>query len=182
MSNPRFRQFEEVLVTMSAINRGREIEDRLSDNDQLAVVVWCDESHIERLIYVVHIPALNCYLSVGESDLVSTGVIHDAAEYTGKGFEISFDLLLDAADDVVQCMEGCLRTPGTFWQAFFIWHLDVPSTKIRRGFARSGIEMIVCDVPETTPITKAFILETLGQTVGTSQWVEVNGPDSLMLK
>ena len=186
MNTPRYRQFEEVITQRDDLAALRPIEAQLPSDGLVGTVLWCEKYYTHHddgpndFLYVVYFRTRECYLTMAERDLSSTGVMHDEREFLGLGYEISFDTEMEATDTPIA--EGSFRLPQRFWSVFVIQQAMVSSTTVKRGFARSGIEELLCLIPSDKPITKDSVMKILGQAVGTEVWVEVAGPDSLVLK
>ncbi|MBL8814412.1 MAG: hypothetical protein JNL58_00165 [Planctomyces sp.] len=186
LKSPRYRQFEEVITRRDDFATFRPIEAQLPSDGLVGTVLWCEKYYAHRddglndFLYVVYFPAYACYATIAERDLASTALMLDEREFPGRSFEISFDTEVDATD--IPIAEGSFRLPERFWSVFVIQQAEVSSTTVKRGFARSGIEELLCLIPRDKPITRDLVMKVLGQAVGTDEWVEVAGPDSLVLK
>lgn len=85
-------------------------------------------------------------------------------------------------------MEGSYRLPGEFWKVVIFQKEDVPEiqcqpTTWQRPTKWEG-EMtgVVIRFPRTAKVSREDLLRAMSQVFGCSEWVQVNGPDSMMLR
>lgn len=100
--------------------------------------------------------------------------------------EITFDIVVP--EEGVGFVEGCYRTNGENWQVYFLTSrgdeassISVPIIKSQAIF-QSGIRGVSGVVPAGWILNKETIKKLLAEAVGVDGWIEVYGPDSLMLK
>lgn len=100
--------------------------------------------------------------------------------------EISFDIIVP--DDGIEIVEGCYRINGGNWQVYYLTNrnngvpwVGAPDIKNNAVF-HSGISGVSGVVPVGWVLNKMKIRKILAEAVGVDEWIEVQGPDSLMLK
>jgi hypothetical protein len=96
--------------------------------------------------------------------------------------EISFDLVMH---EDMGFVEGTYRLEGGVWQVFIflrerpgIRNVGV-TTNIVWESGVTGLNVIVAD---DAKLNKQVVLQTLSDVLGVSEWSEVRGPDSIMLR
>jgi hypothetical protein len=134
--------------------------------------------------YAVNLPDFGCCPTLEEDRLEPTGEFDAEGAHRARRYEISFDTGLDDDDLVV---EGSFRVRGEFWQVFVFEKKKVRGesiSELRHRFVdwESGISGVVFDVPSETTLDKHYIIRAFAIVFGTDDWVEVRGPDSLLLK
>jgi hypothetical protein len=134
--------------------------------------------------YIVELSDFACCRAFEESRLEKTGEFDPEEAHLGRRFEISFDTGLEADNRIV---EGSYRVPGRFWQVFLFQKErtpgeSVPELRHRFGAWQSGITGIEFDVPSEAVLDREYMLRAFASVFGTDDWVEVRGPDSLLLK
>jgi hypothetical protein len=134
--------------------------------------------------YIVDLPDSACCPTFEESRLETTGEFDPEDAHLGRRFEISFDTGLEADNCIV---EGSYRIPGRFWQVFLFQKErrpgeSVPELGHQFGTWESGITGIEFDVPREDVLDRAYMLRAFASVFGTDDWVEVRGPDSLLMK
>ena len=96
--------------------------------------------------------------------------------------EISFDLVME---DEMSQVEGTYRLDGGAWQVF-IFLREYPGVRnvgVRTNIVwESGVTGLNVIVADNAKLNKEVVLETLSHTLGVTQWSEVKGPDSIMLR
>ena len=182
---PRFKHFERVVVVgeeprCSRWRRGR------------GTVVWLDSFYVrrhptqpERWLYVVHLPTHAVWRTFFQSDLESEGGSDPEPAHLGKRPEISFDLVLEDDNDF---MEGSYRLPGEFWKVVIFRKDDVPELRSQPSRWRRPtkwereITGVVIRFPRTARMGRDDLLRAMAQVFGRSDWVQVDGPDSMVLR
>jgi len=100
--------------------------------------------------------------------------------------EITFDIVVP--EEGVRNVEGCYRMNGGNWQVYYLtsWDNGAPlagAPAIRsNAIFQSGISGVSGVVPGGWILNKKTIKKLLAEAVGVVGWIEVSGPDSLMLK
>lgn len=183
----RFQRFEKVVVTDT------------SGRSHTGTILWRDLVEYSQFAapgsavppgrwsqweYAVELPDFGCCPTFEEDRLEPTGEFDPEDAHRGRRFEISFDTGLEPDERIV---EGSYRVPGEFWQVFLFQKERVPGismTELRHQFGEwpSGITGIEFDVPSDAVLDKAYIFRAFASIFGTDEWVEVRGPDSLLLK
>ena len=83
-------------------------------------------------------------------------------------------------------VEGTYRLPGRFWEVMVLRKADVPALRHRPSEPpiewSSGITGTIFDVPRAAVLNRQYIQEALAVAFGTDGWVEVQGPDSMVLR
>jgi hypothetical protein len=165
-----------------------ESDGRRADSlvGRIGTVLWCSPPRFDRgagkwseWMYCVCFPQLDRCRSFLESNLRPTGRLDAEAAHLGRRYEISFDTVLD--EDAV-CAEGSYRVPGRPWEIFFFAKRDVPGLRHELSTWPSGITGIEFDVPRTAVLDRDAVLRWMSEVFGAETWVEVRGPDSLLLK
>ena len=152
----------------------------------MGTVIWADppqetnEMTAQRM-YSVHLNAHHRYLSVLESHLRSTGEFSAEDDYLGTAFEFSHDLQ-PKEDGSFSFVEGTYRLPAKFWQVMVFSKWDVPTLLHRMTTWDSGITGIVFYVPLDVRLDKAFVERAMSEAFAVEQWIEVRGPDSMILR
>ena len=100
--------------------------------------------------------------------------------------EITFDIVVP--EEGVGFVEGCYRTNDGNWQVYYLTNqsdeassISAPIIKSQAIF-QSGIRGVSGVVPAGWILNKEAIKKILAEAVGGDGWIEVYGPDSLMLK
>jgi hypothetical protein len=96
--------------------------------------------------------------------------------------EISYDPVMN---DGMAFAEGCYRLPGKPWEVFiFMKERNEEITKPSHRFSNweSGVTGIILRVPLVTRLNKAAVQGMLSLALGVSDWREVRGPDSLVIR
>jgi hypothetical protein len=100
--------------------------------------------------------------------------------------EITFDIIVP--EEGVAHAEGCYRVDGGNWHVYYFTncHHGAPWTAeptIRTdAIFQSGISGVSGMVPTNWILNKKTIKRLLAETAGVDGWIEVSGPDSLILK
>jgi hypothetical protein len=98
--------------------------------------------------------------------------------------EITFDIVVP--EEGVANVEGCYRITGGNWQVYYLtnWRAPWTGAPIIRSNAifQSGIAGVDGVVPGSWILNKKTIKKLLAEAVGVDGWIEVTGPDSLILK
>jgi len=96
--------------------------------------------------------------------------------------EVTFDLVMG---EDMGFVEGCYRLPGNDWEVFVIAHSRNGSSQpgVWTDLVwKSGVRGLNAVVPASEPLNKAVVLNILSQALGVSDWNEVRGPDSIVLR
>ena len=105
---------------------------------------------------------------------------------TRKLGEITFDIIVP--EEGVAHAEGCYRVDGGNWLVYYLtnWHDGASWTgdpAIRSdAIFQSGISGVSGIVPADWILNKKTIKRLLAEAIGIDGWIEVSGPDSLILK
>lgn len=100
--------------------------------------------------------------------------------------EITFDVVVP--EDGVETVEGCYRTNDGNWQVYYLTNSRNEASLISaliimsQAIFQSGICGVSGVVPAGLMLNKEAIKTILAEAVGVDGWIEVYGPDSLMLK
>jgi hypothetical protein len=134
--------------------------------------------------YAVDLPDFACCPTFEEARLQATGEFDPEDAHLGRRFEISFDTGLEDDNSVV---EGTYRIPGQFWQVFLFqkessFGESISELRPRSSVWESGMTGIEFDVPRGAVLDKEYIFRAFSSVFGTADWVEVRGPDSLLMK
>ena len=95
--------------------------------------------------------------------------------------QISFDLVME---DNMSFVEGTYRLSGGEWQAF-IFGADASVTHpvVRTdGHRESGVTGVHVKWPRRARLNKDVVLRLLAEQLSVTEWEEVRGPDSMMLR
>jgi hypothetical protein len=96
--------------------------------------------------------------------------------------EITFDLVMG---EDMGFVEGCFRLDGGEWEVFIIAHTRNGSCEpgVWKNLTwESGVRGLNAVVPRTTKLNKTIVLRVLSDALGVTEWSEVRGPDSIMLR
>jgi hypothetical protein len=93
--------------------------------------------------------------------------------------EISYDLVMDADNSFA---EGSYRVGDGPWQVFIISKRDVTEPMIKPSTWDSGVMGVVIHLPRGTRLDKVLVERLLSEQLGVASWVEVRGPDSMLLR
>ena len=95
--------------------------------------------------------------------------------------QISFDLLME---DTMSFVEGTFRLPGRDWQVFIFGPDGGVTHPVVRtdGHWESGMTGVHVKWPRSVLLNKDAVLRLLSEQLGVTEWEEVRGPDSLMLR
>jgi hypothetical protein len=182
---PRFKRFERVRI------RGERPQSKRYEGER-GVVIWLDSFYIRKhpeqpdmWMYVVHLPARGCWRTFLQADLESSGELDQETAHLGKQPEISFDTVLEEENAYV---EGSYRLPGKFWQVVVFRKGNVPDvqhepSRWEKPTAwEQEITGIVITVPQEAKVDRDYLLRVISQATGHGGWVEVRGPDSMILR
>jgi hypothetical protein len=100
--------------------------------------------------------------------------------------EITFDIIVP--EEGVAHAEGCYRVDGGNWHVYYFtnchhggpWTAE-PTIRADAVF-QSGISGVSGMVPTNWILNRKTIKRLLAETAGVNGWIEVSGPDSLILK
>ncbi len=138
--------------------------------------LWCDAPNTLCLVYFV---AEDAYRTLPEEYLQSEGAFDPESAHLGMRPEFSFDVIVD---DDMNWVEGTYRLPGKFWEVMLFGKQDVPTLQYRTGQWPSNIAGTVFDVPREAKLNRQYIQQALAAAFGIDSWVEVQGPDSMVLR
>jgi hypothetical protein len=95
--------------------------------------------------------------------------------------QISFDLVME---DNMSFVEGTYRLPERDWQVFIFGPDDRVTHPVVRtdGHWESGVTGVHVSWPPGAPLNKGVVLRLLSEQLGVTEWDEVRGPDSMMLR
>src|ERR1700729_2909399 len=123
---PKFQHYEHVVV------RGTGLHSKEFRGER-GTVVWLDSFYartkpdqLDKWMYIVHLPARNCWRTFLQSDLDSEGEFDTETAHLGTRPEISFDTVLKEENTWV---EGSYRLPGELWQVVIFQRDDVPEVR-----------------------------------------------------
>jgi len=183
---PKFQRFERVCV----IQEPHHHPELLGKS---GTILWRDEIQARLLqrphlrgnwwMYLVSFAADGAYRTLLESTLQSENAFDQESAHLGTRPEFSFDIIMN---DDMQYVEGTYRLPGRFWEVLVIKKEDVPALQHRLNQPpvewSSGITGIVIDVPRAAKLNREYVRAALAITFGYTDWVEVSGPDSMVLR
>jgi hypothetical protein len=96
--------------------------------------------------------------------------------------EISFDLVVE---EDMPFVEGCYRLCDGEWHVFMVRHSRGGTERvgIHRDLAwKSGVTGLNVIVRDEEKINKGTVLRLLSDALGATEWLEVQGPDSMQLR
>ena len=95
--------------------------------------------------------------------------------------EISYDLIM--RDDMAFA-EGCYRLPGRDWQVVIVSasNRNIAAPQTVNSEWESGASGVVVHLPREIPINASNVEQVLGNALGVSEWVRVQGPNSMDLR
>ncbi|VTS02106.1 unnamed protein product [Gemmata massiliana] len=180
---PKFRRFERVLV----VDEPAHYPELLGKS---GTVLWRDAIPVHRQhlavnkwLYLVHFAAENVYRTLLESTLRSEESFEAETTHLGKRPEFSFDVI---ADDDMSFVEGTYRLPGRFWEVMIFLKANVPALFHRPNQPPlewpSGITGAIFHVPDRDKLNREYVRNALVTAFTYSDWVEVAGPDSMVLR
>jgi hypothetical protein len=185
---PMFRRFERVAIADGGLHH-KEYEG------ERGTVIWLDSYSLRRRhpkspehrqwVYVVHLPTRNCCPTLFETGLRSEGAFDSEPTQLGVRPEISFDIVPEDDNDFI---EGSYRVPGQFWQVVVCKKADVSEVRHRPAIWRKTTEWegeitgVIFQFPRAAGLNRASLLRAMSDATGFSDWSEVNGPDSMVLR
>jgi hypothetical protein len=183
----RFQRFERVEVTDTA---GKLHQGTILWRDLCQYTAFPDRDGQEpprrwsQWEYAVDLTDFACCPTFDESRLAATGEFDPEVAHRGRRHEISFDTGLEGDNSTV---EGSYRIPGEFWQVFLFEKENAPGESVPElrhqfGAWASGMTGITFEVPREAVVDKGYIFRAFSSVFGTENWVEVRGPDSLLMK
>lgn len=185
MPAPKFEHFERVIVR----GEGPHCTDHRGAG---GTVIWLDSSAVRRnsalpdqWLYIVHLRHHAIWRTFFQSDLESEGSFDPESAHLGVRPEISFDTVLEEDNGWV---EGSYRLPREFWKVVIFQKDDVPEFRCqptnwqRPTRWEREVRGVVIRFPRMARMGRADLLQALSKAVGFSEWVEVQGPDSMMLR
>ena len=93
--------------------------------------------------------------------------------------EISYDLVMD---DNMSFIEGTYRLPDKDWQVFIVFRHDVTEPEVILQTWHSGVTGVFIKFPQGRQLNKFVLERLLSAELGVSDWVELQGPDSMQLR
>ncbi|MBC8289165.1 MAG: hypothetical protein H8E37_02510 [Planctomycetes bacterium] len=155
-------------------------------------IVWLESSAVRRnptrpdqWAYVVHLPKQAAWRTFLQSDLESEGGFDLETDHLGKRAEISFDLVLKEDND---WMEGSYRLLGEFWNVVIFRKDDVEEVRFQRRiwerptkWERAMTGMVI-RFPRKVRVGRNDLFGAMSRAFGCSEWTEVAGPDSMVLR
>jgi hypothetical protein len=95
--------------------------------------------------------------------------------------EISYDLIMD---DDMEFVEGTYRLPGGDWQVVIVsaFDRDVPAPQVVWQQWESGVSGVLVRLPRGERLNAATVERVLSEALGVTEWVRVNGPDSMQIR
>jgi hypothetical protein len=182
---PRFGHFERVIV------RGEE--PRCKDcRGERGTVIWLDSSYVrrspsrpDRWLYVVHLPGRAACRTFFQSDLESEGGFDPESAHLGGRPEVSFDTVLGEDN---AWAEGSYRLPGEPWKVVIFRKDDVPEVRCEASRWRRPTRWereaagVVISFPRTARMGRDDLLGVMSKAFGCTGWVQVSGPDSIVLR
>jgi hypothetical protein len=95
--------------------------------------------------------------------------------------EISWDLIMS---EDMPFVEGCYRLQGSDWQVVTAGRAsDACPAGVRDGIRwTSGVTGMTIGFSDGLKINARTVLELMSASLGVTKWVEVHGPDSMMLR
>ncbi len=99
--------------------------------------------------------------------------------------EITFDIVVP--DEGVTHVDGCYRVNGGNWQVYYLTNRNdgvssIVAPAIGNAVFSSGITGVSGIVPADWVLTKTSTQAILAEVVGVDGWIEVTGPNSLIIK
>jgi hypothetical protein len=176
---PKFRRFERVLVTGEP-RHYPELRGRFG------TILWRDPDWIRKpppwasgWLYLVFFTPANVYRTLFESELQSEGTFDPEVAHLGIRSEFSSDIILE---EDMTWIEGIYRLPGHFWEVMVFGKKDVTELRFQMGKTCSGTPGIWFDVPNHTRLDREYVRKALEAAFGHTDWAEVSGPDSMVLR
>lgn len=182
---PKFQHFEQVIIK----GEGPGCKDYVGER---GTIIWLESSAVrknpalpDQWLYVVHLPTHGAWRTFFQSDLESEDGFDPESAHLGERPEISFDLVLEEDNG---WMEGSYRLPGEFWKVVVFQRDDLlklrsqPTIWQRPTKWERDIAGVVIRFPRTARIGRDDLLRAMAQVFGRSDWVQVDGPDSMMLR
>lgn len=182
---PKFKHFERVMIAGDA-SRCRDLPGESGTIVCLdSSAVRIDPAAADKWLYVVWLPQQTAYRSFFQSDLRSAGGFDLPSDHLGQQAEISFDTQIEPDNDWA---EATFRLPGEFWQVAIFQQDDVRQVDLQydRWPAATPWEQdaagIVIRFPRGAKMDRDALLQAMSQAYDVDAWVEVAGPDSMMLR
>lgn len=174
---PKFERFECVVITGEAAHL-RQF------HGTHGTILWRDfvrgnPKRPDKWMYVIQISNTDVCRTASESDLECLGAFDPEENHFGRRAEISFDVVMK---DDMPFVQGTFRRPGSFLQVAIFAKNDVPSLRYRPYQWESGITGVVFRVPRTLKLNREYAGWAMSRAFGYREWVEVAGPDSIVLR
>ncbi len=177
-----FQRFQEVVVVRDTSKHGG-LGKLIGET---GVVLWQTFSYFGKPSsiqsnwrYSVYFPGRRACYTVLESMLEVTGGFDALENHLGSGFEISYDVVMEPDMTFV---EGCYRLPGMFWQVFCFAKGSVAGLGHSEQTWESGITGVTFDVPQIARLNREYVERAMCDRFGCTSWMEVRGPDSMVLR
>lgn len=182
---PKFARFERVVVVSEDPRHNESKGER-------GVIAWLDSYYARRFptkpdqwTYVVHLPAQARWTSFSQSHLASEGKLEPESALLGDRHEISFDVILEEDNGRA---EGSYRLPGEFWKVAIFEKAEVTEVRCKPAvwhkptIWEAEIDGVVIQFPQTAKMGKDDLLRAMSHFFHVSEWAEVSGPDSMVLR
>jgi hypothetical protein len=186
---PRFERFERVVV----IGEPHHYPDLPGKS---GTVLWRDSIPLDvaqrphlrgsRWYYLLYFSADKSYCTLPEINLRSEGIFDSESTHLGTSPEFSLDCIMDEDEEESPVQEGTYRLPGTFWEVMVFCKEDVSSLQYRPNRPPwewpSGITGTIFRVPFRDKLNREYVRQALAFAFGHTDWTEVRGPDSMVLR
>ncbi|MCA9042108.1 MAG: hypothetical protein KDA65_17280 [Planctomycetaceae bacterium] len=182
---PGFNYYEKVVVS----GKGEQCQEFLGEQ---GTIICLDSYHVSRKpyrsdlwTYIVYLQNHALYRTFFQSDLESVGSFESESAYYGERPEISFDLVCEEDTDF---MEGSYRLLGELWNVFILRKDDVQEMQIKpttwRKFTvwERDCNGIVIRFPMDVIMHRENILDAMSQAFGINDWIQIQGPNSMVLR
>lgn len=182
---PKFQHFERVVI----IGKRPGCEDYRGER---GTILWLESSAVrknpdlsDQWLYVVYLQSRAVWRTFFQSDLESEGSFEPESAHLGKRPEISFDLVVKEDN---AWMEGSYRLPDEFWKVVIFRKCDVPELRSQMSKWQRPtkwereITGVVIHFPQTAKMGPDDLIRAMTQVFGRNDWVQVGGPDSMMLR
>lgn len=95
--------------------------------------------------------------------------------------EVTWDFLME---EDMGWIEGCYRLPDQPWQVVIAGNDDeVSKVEVRNGLTwASGVTGMNIFFPKNVRLNATLLLKVMSDVLGVCNWVEVRGPDSIVIR
>ena len=95
--------------------------------------------------------------------------------------EVTWDLVMD---EDMGFIEGCYRLPNEPWQVIIASKKnEILTVDVRNNLTwESGVTGMNIYFPRKFQLNAGILLEIMSRVLGVSKWIEVRGPDSILLR